>query len=206
MDRRRAPTTDTAFTGLTSCRRISVTGMIAHPRRGKEAHALAAQRVASAAALAAIRACRTRVLQPRLTRCRLVLPPDGGLPCLRCAREAPSLPSGLPRTVACMTDVMPSPPFPDPDSATLRMVIRNSIDAYRSGEVDVEGAILHAAVHGWDEGHIQGEDECPGCDYPLPLVSMKRRVGYDAHLGRGHWLQRSDPTREALHLVRPLDL
>ncbi|WP_328474888.1 hypothetical protein [Streptomyces sp. NBC_00448] len=26
-------------------------------------------------------------------------------------------------------------------------------------------AVLHAAVHGWYEGHIEGEDTCPGCDY-----------------------------------------
>ncbi|MDX3376470.1 hypothetical protein PV390_18905 [Streptomyces sp. ME02-6991-2A] len=32
-----------------------------------------------------------------------------------------------------------------------------------SGEASVEDAILHAAVNGWYEGHIQGEDECPGC-------------------------------------------
>jgi hypothetical protein len=24
---------------------------------------------------------------------------------------------------------------------------------------------LHAAVHCWYEGHIQGEDACPGCDF-----------------------------------------
>ncbi|MGW5366734.1 hypothetical protein ACWER6_06595 [Streptomyces sp. NPDC004009] len=29
----------------------------------------------------------------------------------------------------------------------------------------MEEAILHAAVHGWYEGHVQGEDECPGCDF-----------------------------------------
>ena len=29
-----APITDTAYMGLTSCRRITITGMIAHPRRG----------------------------------------------------------------------------------------------------------------------------------------------------------------------------
>jgi hypothetical protein len=86
------------------------------------------------------------------------------MPEMSCEAAA-SLMLVLPRTVACMTDVMPSPTFPDPDSATLRLVVRNSIDAYRSGEVDVEGAILHAAVHGWYEGHIQGEDACPGCDY-----------------------------------------
>jgi hypothetical protein len=35
----------------------------------------------------------------------------------------------------------------------------------RTGEATTEQAILHAAVHGWYEGHIQGEDACPGCDF-----------------------------------------
>ncbi|MFD4026855.1 hypothetical protein ACFWRV_25590 [Streptomyces sp. NPDC058576] len=28
-----------------------------------------------------------------------------------------------------------------------------------------EEAILHAAVHGWHEGHVQGEDERSGRDF-----------------------------------------
>ena len=61
-----------------------------------------------------------------------------------------------------MTERMPSPPFPDPDSEILRMIVRNSVEAMRSGGATAEQAILHAAVHGWYEGHIQGEDACPG--------------------------------------------
>ncbi|MFJ6805735.1 hypothetical protein ACIQRK_06770 [Streptomyces anulatus] len=57
---------------------------------------------------------------------------------------------------------MPSPPFPSLDSAVLRLVVGNAIASVRSGEASVEEAILHAAVHGWYEGHIEGEDECPG--------------------------------------------
>lgn len=57
----------------------------------------------------------------------------------------------------------PHPPFPHPDAKLLWVVINNSINALRSGEVDAEGAIAHAAVHGWYEGHIEGEDLCPGC-------------------------------------------
>jgi hypothetical protein len=60
---------------------------------------------------------------------------------------------------------MPHPPFPDPGSAMLDLVVRNAIEAWRSGEATVEQAILHAAVHGWYEGHIEGEDACPGCDF-----------------------------------------
>lgn len=60
---------------------------------------------------------------------------------------------------------MPSPPFPSSDSAVLRLIVGNAIASVRSGEASVEEAILHAAVHGWYEGHVQGEDECPGCDF-----------------------------------------
>jgi hypothetical protein len=60
---------------------------------------------------------------------------------------------------------MPSPPFPDPESALLRIVIENSIREYQTGAATAEQAILHAAVHGWYEGHINGEDVCPGCSY-----------------------------------------
>ncbi len=64
-----------------------------------------------------------------------------------------------------MVDQMPSPPFPSPASAVLEVIVRNAIEAVRSGGASVEDAILHAAVHGWYEGHIEGEDACPGCDY-----------------------------------------
>ena len=48
---------------------------------------------------------------------------------------------------------MPSPPFPDPESAVLKLIVENAIDAMNSGEATPEMAILHAAVHGWYEGH-----------------------------------------------------
>ncbi|GHA76162.1 hypothetical protein GCM10010305_18660 [Streptomyces termitum] len=32
-----------------------------------------------------------------------------------------------------------------------------------------------ATVHGWCEGHIQGEDECPGCDFRGGLPKNTRR-------------------------------
>lgn len=60
---------------------------------------------------------------------------------------------------------MPAPPFPDPDSPVLQLIVTNAVNAMRSGEATAEQAILHAAVHGWYEGHIQGEDACPGCGY-----------------------------------------
>ncbi|MFJ8853623.1 hypothetical protein [Streptomyces sp. NPDC102437] len=60
---------------------------------------------------------------------------------------------------------MPSPPFPSSDNAVLQVVVGNAIASVRDGEASVEEAILHVTVHGWNEGHIQGEDECPGCHF-----------------------------------------
>ncbi|OCC11518.1 hypothetical protein A3Q37_02715 [Streptomyces sp. PTY087I2] len=70
---------------------------------------------------------------------------------------------------------MPSPPFPSPDNAVLRMIVSNAISSVRNGEALVEEAILHAAVHGWYEGHVHGEDECPGCDFRGGLPKNTQR-------------------------------
>ncbi|MER7750880.1 hypothetical protein [Kitasatospora sp. NPDC097643] len=63
----------------------------------------------------------------------------------------------------------PSPPFPAPDSAVLALIVANAINSVTSGEATIEQAILHAAVHGWYEGHIEGEDARPGCDFRGPI-------------------------------------
>lgn len=65
---------------------------------------------------------------------------------------------------------MPSPPFPSTDNA-----VGGAIESVRSGEATVEEAILHAAVHGWYEGHVQGGDECPGCDFRGGLAKDSAR-------------------------------
>jgi hypothetical protein len=39
-----------------------------------------------------------------------------------------------------------------------------------------EGAILHAAVHGWYEGHIEGEDVCPGCTFRGDLSQQRQKL------------------------------
>ncbi|WP_329173202.1 hypothetical protein [Streptomyces sp. NBC_01477] len=44
------------------------------------------------------------------------------------------------------------------------MIIGDAVAFFEHGEADVRGAIPHAAVHRWYEGHAQGEDTCPGCD------------------------------------------
>jgi hypothetical protein len=45
------------------------------------------------------------------------------------------------------------------------VVVENAMVEYESGQVDVKGAIVHAAVHAWFEGHLEGEDSCPGCEH-----------------------------------------
>lgn len=69
---------------------------------------------------------------------------------------------------------MAHPPFPHPDSKLLKVIIDNSINAMRLGEVDAEGAIVHAAVHGWYEGHIEGEDICPGCTFRGDMPQVRQ--------------------------------
>lgn len=64
-----------------------------------------------------------------------------------------------------MNDQLPMPPFPAPDNAAFAVLVRSAVQAYQSGEASAEQAILNAAVNAWYEGHIQGEDACPGCDY-----------------------------------------
>ena len=80
--------------------------------------------------------------------------------------------------MSASADPMPSPPFPATDSPVLWMIVQNAMSSYETGETDVRGAIIHAAVHGWYEGHAQGEDACPGCDFrgDLPKQKWKRDV------------------------------
>ncbi|AEN10819.1 MULTISPECIES: hypothetical protein [unclassified Streptomyces] len=70
---------------------------------------------------------------------------------------------------------MPSPPFPSPDNSVLRLIVGSAVESVRNGEASVEEAILHAVVHGWYEGHVQGEDECPGCDFRGELPKGAKR-------------------------------
>ena len=46
----------------------------------------------------------------------------------------------------------------------LKLIVDNGVNAMKS-EATPETAILHAAVHGRYEGHIQGGDACPGCRF-----------------------------------------
>jgi hypothetical protein len=85
---------------------------------------------------------------------------------------------------------MPSPPYPHPDSLMLAIVVENSWksipDSLRTPEVKL--AILHAAVHAWMEGHIDGETLCRG-DCALPGDPLHE--AHNARLrrsGGGRWL------------------
>jgi hypothetical protein len=63
---------------------------------------------------------------------------------------------------------MPAPPFPRPHDGVLEMICNNALEDYRrqgGGEEAAQAAILQAALHAWMEGHIEGEDLCPGCGF-----------------------------------------
>src|SRR5713101_6922934 len=60
---------------------------------------------------------------------------------------------------------LPTPPFPAPDNAILRRIIDAARASHTAGTLDLAGAITRAAIHAWFEGHIQGEDACPGCEF-----------------------------------------
>jgi hypothetical protein len=72
-------------------------------------------------------------------------------------------------------------PFPDPLSPVVDLLVRHVVDSYRRGDVDPEEAIRQAVVTGWFEGHIEGEDACPGCRYrgddPVYAASLRRYAG-----------------------------
>jgi hypothetical protein len=57
--------------------------------------------------------------------------------------------------LSTMTEERPSPPFPDPMGPLLALIVRGALESDQSGEIDIEGAILHAAVIGWYEGHVE---------------------------------------------------
>ena len=59
-----------------------------------------------------------------------------------------------------MSSDLPVPPFPAPAGAALRAIIEMAMEALENGETDVRGAAEYAAVHGWLEGHLEGE----GCE------------------------------------------
>jgi hypothetical protein len=68
---------------------------------------------------------------------------------------------------------MPSPPYPSPENnALLQVIVGNAIAAVEREEISWKDAV----VHGWYEGHIEGEDTCPGCDYRGRLPKGSNRA------------------------------
>jgi hypothetical protein len=61
------------------------------------------------------------------------------------------------------------------------MLVRHVVGTYRRGEMGSEEAIRQAVVTGWFEGHIEGEDACPGCRYrgddPVYASALRRYAG-----------------------------
>lgn len=65
--------------------------------------------------------------------------------------------------------VMPAPPFPSreagsPGDRMLQHIVEMGMQVHDETG-DPRAAILHAAVHAWYEGHVEGEDSCPGCSF-----------------------------------------
>ena len=87
---------------------------------------------------------------------------------------------------------MPAGPFPDPDSLMLNQLLSDAFDAlpaeardYRTRQV-----ILHAVVHAWMEGHIEGETfcrcMCPQVGDPMHAATAARH----RKSGGGMWLSK----------------
>ena len=57
-----------------------------------------------------------------------------------------------------MSEEMPSPPYPAPDNAVLGVIVGEALRAYQAGDTDLNAALVYAAVHGWLEGHLEGEE------------------------------------------------
>lgn len=50
----------------------------------------------------------------------------------------------------------PTPPWPEPKDPILRLTIETALK--RASQINPEHAIVHAAAHGWMEGHILAEE------------------------------------------------
>jgi hypothetical protein len=60
-----------------------------------------------------------------------------------------------------MGQEMPSPPFPDPGSPVLQLIVTRAIKAMTTGEATAQEAILHAAAHGWYEATSRARMPAP---------------------------------------------
>ena len=60
--------------------------------------------------------------------------------------------------MCAMAGPPPVPPFPAADNNSLELIVEMAMQHLEDSEVDVRGAVRYAAIHGWLEGHLEGEE------------------------------------------------
>lgn len=58
----------------------------------------------------------------------------------------------------------PVPPFPDPADPVLVAIVIGALGLLREGR-PADRVLPMVAARAWAEGHIEGEDRCPGCEW-----------------------------------------
>lgn len=75
----------------------------------------------------------------------------------------------------------PVPPFPDPADPVLVAIVLGALGLLREGR-PAERVLPMVAARAWAEGHIEGEDRCPGCEWRGGLAVGEDR---DPHAREG---------------------
>ena len=80
----------------------------------------------------------------------------------------------------------PAPPFPDPADPVLVAIILGALSLLREGR-PAERVLPMVAARAWAEGHVEGEDRCPGCSWrgDLGPGADRERHARDAAHGGG---------------------
>lgn len=73
------------------------------------------------------------------------------------------------------------PPFPDPADPVLVAIVLGALGLLREGRPP-ERVLPMVAARAWAEGHIEGEDRCPGCEWRGGLAVGEDR---DPHAREG---------------------
>ena len=71
-----------------------------------------------------------------------------------------------------MARELPAPPFPTPDGTALELIVAMAMQYLEDDQLDVRGAVHYAAMHGWLEGHLEGES-C-GADCALTRLAVEQ--------------------------------
>jgi hypothetical protein len=58
----------------------------------------------------------------------------------------------------------PVPPFPDPADPVLAAIVIGALGLLREGRA-ADRVLPMVSARAWAEGHIEGEDRCPGCEW-----------------------------------------